>query len=255
MSRSTKQAGPHGHGQPADLDHDFLFSFLELDPETMAALMSLEPAPQPARADVPERPVDLLRSVEAVADDDVVALTGLYAQIESWSPPAAPPGKSRGRRRISRTRRQKSAKVSVIEPSPGPEVPSVALVDIRASGAAAVETAGVPALQAAPRAPLPRSRRARKGALELARRAAQAQEGYNTWLATRQKYALQWDYMNFDFSPPPPGPRTIREARRLERRTMMKYYRIDARKAHAREDKREARMLLARARRSGLQSA
>lgn len=358
MSRSTKQASPYKKGQIEDLDHDFLVSFLEVDDEVKAAILGQDPSPGfQFEVPLPDERVQVLRSVESAEDDDILALTGLYAEIDSWSPRDVAPAAGPARRR-SRTPSNRSANVTAVEIAapksaaapktaaapksaaavkgaaavkPSTSKPRTAPASTRVSvvkptapvkqraAAAAVRTVEVirapePVVQlnevekkavvildatrnrTAPAAgpdepatlapvlplahtperalsfetlaaqydvvhretlslPAPKKREARRPTKDLAFMAAQAQEGYNSWLATRSRYALQWDYMNFNLGPPPPGPRTMREARRIETRNMIKYYSINAHNSHARQDKKLARRILAQARRGGLQSA
>lgn len=346
MSRSTKQASPYKKGQIEDLDHDFLVSFLEVDAEVKAAILGLDPSPSfQLEVPLPDERVQVLRSVESAEDDDILALTGLYAEIDSWSTREVAPAPRPARRR-SRTPSNRSVNVTAVEIAAKPVVrsagktavvkpstskPRTAPASTRVSvvkptapvkqrvAAAAVRTVEVirapepvvrlhevekkavvileatsnktapaagpeepatlapvlPAPHTPARAvsfetlaaqydvvhretlslPAPKKREARRPTKDLAFMAAQAQEGYNSWLATRSRYALQWDYMNFNLGPPPPGPRTLREARRIETRNMIKYYSINAHDSHARQDKKSARRILAQARRGGLQSA
>lgn len=355
MSKSTKQASPYKPGQVQSLDHDFLVSFLEVDPEVKAAILGLEPSfDLQLDVAIPQERVEVLRSVEAAEDDDIVALTSLYAEIDSWSRQDAP---QEAAPRRTRTPSKRSANVTAVElpvepvaevvlkdpapknsthkvsapkarkaparagaaPKPGPVATKqrVATAEVRTLKVVTAPKGGVnkveivrppepkhqvkvvqqpeiivieptpahdqpvriperqPVIHTPQRVasfetlaaqydvihqetlslPAPRKREGRKPTKDLAFIAAQAQEGYNTWLATRSKYALQWDYMNFNMPPPPPPPRTLREARRIETRTMIKYYRVNASKSHAREDKRAARHMIVHARRGALQGA
>ncbi|MGQ0680675.1 MAG: hypothetical protein ACT4OM_13665 [Actinomycetota bacterium] len=360
MSKVAKQPTPHDNG----LDHDFLVSFLEIDPDAKAAILGLAPPTGifAGRSDgaICDEQVELLRTVEQASDEDIVALTGLYAQIDSWSEPP-PPATRHVRRRDRRDRRTASRNPAValvghdeqvfrkaatrrrsaVPPlslvtaaNPGsvpivrvdPEVDSLRTMDAAVHLPEPAQTAGVsyaappepvrapqavvqpvevlpagsvmpqfvqiepqvfppdgppaeappallrysraaevspfaasstsaPSALALPGQPAPRLKGRTRRQAELVAMAARAEAGYATWLAVRGRYAMQWDYMNFDFAPPPPPPRTIREARRQELKTMVKYYRINTYKAHAREDRRQTKQILARARRTGLQSA
>lgn len=240
MSKSTKRASRFHNEHLQNLDHDFLMSFLEVDPEVKAAILSTDPSPYGGQYQpIARERARVLREVETVEDDDIAALTGLYAQIDSWS---AEPASIR--------RPEQTAPVVEVIPVGSKTVRAVPINLVTHTPPAPVSR-----VNNVKQLPSPRRRRSRKPKMDLAVIAARAQEGYDTWLATRSKYALQWDYMNFELSPPPPPPRTVREARRIETRTMIKYYRINASKSHAREDKKQARMLISQARKSGLQSA